>query len=1061
MSLKIVHISDVHIRNLKYHEEYRRVFEDLYRHIAEIKPDIVINTGDTAHTKTQISPEFVEMTSEHIRKVSALAPYHILLGNHDMNLMNPDRQDAITPVVDSIKSSNVFLHKKSGLCHSIVKDGTTYNIWAFSLADTDNYPTPESWKSKHESGEVNIGLFHGSVSTCVTDSNWRMTHVEHDLSIFDGLDFALLGDIHKQQFFKERTIAYAGSLIQQNFGEDIGKGFLVWELGAKGKPHSVNSFHLKGSRAFHTVRLSDDLSIPDVKIEEDSRVRIVPPRSLTLVEQKEVEKQVKKKFNPHDIITLSASNIGEQKVNVGKKSSDVENLRQVSVQEKLIRDFLKGDKLVESVMNKILDMNRRYQIHIDQEDNGARNISWALKKLAWSNLFNYGEGNIIDFSRIEGLTGIFAPNASGKSNLIDIILETCFDATTKGVNKNIFLVNDNKELATAIAEIRANDEEYEIERQIEKIKYGQRNSDKVKEWGKTSVSFSIVDRDGVKEPLVGISRPETEASIRQKLGSFDDFMLTSLLAQWNPMDIIGAKETKRKEIIFRFLDLDIFGQKALMAKEEAREFYKKLEDLDDMGLEEAIKKYDLTVRMHEGLLKEKKEMLTSLNERIHNIDETILNLGSQRSKIDNIQKQDWHSKIEKVSDEINKQTEKLDEVNESKFEVLLHLEKLKKLESKFDVKTFEESEKEFRQKTEKVKMLENVIHAKLSIKQSHEKNISLLEEVPCGDKFPSCKFLENAFQSKRMLSDVTAELERLTDELKETENEAKLLIPSVDKLNKFRSFMGEKATYQSKYDNYNLQSENMKMKIEQLSSEKKSLADQIQKYNENETAIKNNEMINDKISVLNAQKKGIKDNVTSHLNEISSLDRELGSEHGILSKLNEQWSQLKELKETCSAYEHYIRTMGKDGIPYHILTQKLPLINEEINKILSNVADFGIFLEHDVEEQSIRFFIQYGQYKGRLLELGSGAEKFLASIAIRNALMNISILPKTNMLIIDEGFGKLDPKNLESIQKMFEYLRTVFDHIIVISHLDTMKDMVDNMIEITTDEEGYAHVDIG
>ena len=161
------------------------------------------------------------------------------------------------------------------------------------------------------------------------------------------------------------------------------------------------------------------------------------------------------------------------------------------------------------------------------------------------------------------------------------------------------------------------------------------------------------------------------------------------------------------------------------------------------------------------------------------------------------------------------------------------------------------------------------------------------------------------------------------------------------------------------------------------------------------------------------------------------------------------------------AYEHYIDAMGKDGIPYQILTQKLPLINEEINKILSNVADFGVFLEHDVEEQSIKFYIQYGQYKSRLLDLGSGAEKFLASIAIRNALLNISILPKTNMLIIDEGFGKLDPKNLEAIQLMFDYLKTVFDHVIVISHLDTMKDLVDNSIDITVDDEGYAHIEVG
>jgi len=120
-----------------------------------------------------------------------------------------------------------------------------------------------------------------------------------------------------------------------------------------------------------------------------------------------------------------------------------------------------------------------------------------------------------------------------------------------------------------------------------------------------------------------------------------------------------------------------------------------------------------------------------------------------------------------------------------------------------------------------------------------------------------------------------------------------------------------------------------------------------------------------------------------------------------------------------------------------------------------------VFIEHDQEEQSIRLYLQYGQYKSRLLELGSGAEKFLASIAIRNALLNISNLPKTNIFIIDEGFGKLDLKNLEAIQRMFDYLKSVFDHVWIISHLDVMKDLVDNVIEITVDDEGYAHVEVG
>ena len=1059
MSLKIIHVSDIHIRNLKYHDEYRKVFEDLYELIKREKPDLVINTGDTAHTKTQISPEFVEMASEHMRRVAELVPYHMILGNHDLNLMNPDRQDAISPIVDSIGNKNVKLYKKSGLGFSIEKEGTKYNFWVFSLADTENYPLRSEWDKL--SGEVNIGLFHGSVTHCVTDSNWRMTHVEHDLSIFDGLDFALLGDIHKQQFFNENKIAYAGSLIQQNFGEETSKGCLIWELGAKGKYHNVKSVILSGSRPFYTLRLSANNTIPDIQLREDSRIRISPSKPLTLVEQKEIEKEVRKKFKPHDIITLSSANFGEQRIVVDKKMSEIENLRQISIQEKLIREALQKEEISESVMSKILELNKKHQISIDQFDTGARNIKWKINKIGWNNLFNYGEGNIIDFSKIPGLTGLFAPNAAGKSNLIDVILETCFDSTTKGINKNIFLVNDNKESATSIAEITANEQNYEIERQIEKIKYGTKSSDKIREWGKTTVNFSLVDEVGGKDQLVGTLRPETEANIRQRLGTFDDFMLTSLLAQWNPMDIISAKETKRKEIIFRFLDLDIFGEKCSMAKDESRELTKKLSELESNEIESVVKKLRAVVAARNDAIIEKREDIEGFEERINELESKVLAEETRKVKVEVVSDQKWDVLLENSEKIKSELSEKHDELEKSLKKLESDLVKFRKLEAKFDQKLFSEKDEEFKKAKEEKKNSEAALRFLNITIQNLSKNASLLKDVPCKESFPSCQFLKNAFESKQKLSGLEEEKEKLDLDISNWNLKIEELEKFSKKLEDFKNFMNQKSKMESNVENLKLQISLSKVSISNIEDKIHRLLKQKEEYFNMLDSIKLNEEVTKTVKLLRSERAEIQNKLSTTRNDLEELVKRYGSEQGRLDIFEKQLSELSNIREMCTAYEHYIRIMGKDGIPHQILTQKLPLINEEINKILSNVADFGVFLEHDSEEQSIRFFIQYGSYKSRLLELGSGAEKFLASIAIRNALLNISVLPKTNMLLIDEGFGKLDPKNLESIQRMFDYLKTVFDHIIIISHLDNMKDMVDNIIDITTDEEGYAHVEVG
>ena len=81
--VKIAHIADTHIKNLKYHEDYRACFEQMYETLREQDVDYIIHCGDIAHTKTQISPEFVEMASDFFSNLSKIATTFIILGNHD------------------------------------------------------------------------------------------------------------------------------------------------------------------------------------------------------------------------------------------------------------------------------------------------------------------------------------------------------------------------------------------------------------------------------------------------------------------------------------------------------------------------------------------------------------------------------------------------------------------------------------------------------------------------------------------------------------------------------------------------------------------------------------------------------------------------------------------------------------------------------------------------------------------------------------------------------------------------------------------------------------------
>ena len=1056
--MKIAHVSDIHIRNLKFHEDYKRVFDDFYRKLEDLNVDIVVNTGDTAHTKTNISPEFVSMASNFFSGVSARVKHQIVvLGNHDLNLMNGDREDAISPIVSALDLPNLYLLTNS--VPFIATRGPDDNefehvrFWNFGIADTENWPRPPYSKD-----DINIGLFHGSVRNCVTDSLFRMTHVEYDHDIFEGLDFAMLGDIHKRQSFSDGRVWYAGSMIQQNFGEDPDKGFLLWDI--KGKNDwSVEFVELKGNRRFYTVKLPDSLVLPEMSIEPDSRVRISPPRSLTLVEQKAVEKLAKKKWNPHDIITLGVKNSGQSSAEVDGKTMNVENLRDVTVQENLLRSYLSGKNIDGEVLNRILGLNRKYQVTVEQKEDMARGVNWRITKMGWNNLYNYGEGNVIDFSQVKGLTGIFAPNASGKSGMIDVITVGMFDSNTKEVPKNIHLVNDNKDNAIMIVEAVANGERYTITRNIERIKNVRKGQET--QWGKTSLDFVRHDKDGGEEKLVCESRPDTEKQIRRRFGSFDDFMLTSLFAQWDPMDLIMCKETDRKRILFRFLDLDIFEEKSKLAKDENKQWTEKLADLEENNYEalhEKLKNEEIVDEAEmlnlEVLHGAQEDKVTDLHNRIEELSRSIIPISSAYQKVEanSIVGMETALKeavinvenLEQIAAEnqaiVDKKREALKEYNEDYLDK--QIEKLEELEAALN--------------GVQITMKEHQWHVDERKKQS-----ALLDKVPCGDTFPTCQFLVNAFKAKEELPEHLKEVIDLDIEVQRLRGEIIKLEPYRVQKDLYVTKMRELEKDVDKLKFCLLKVENGKLIIGKYEAEIAQAKLELERYEQVKRDLEKNELvqheIGEKKDELAQAEKGLK----SWEGKIAELHRKMGSREADIERLEKAISQIKEIRETCSAFEHFIDAMGKDGIALQVLKQKLPVINEEINKILQSATEFGVHIEYDNEDQSIRLYIQYGQYKSRLLELGSGAEKFLASVAIRSALLSISNLPRSNMFIIDEGFGKLDPQNLEAVSRMFDYLKTAFDHVIVISHSEIMKDLVDNMVEITQDDEGYAHVEIG
>ena len=238
----------------------------------------------------------------------------------------------------------------------------------------------------------------------------------------------------------------------------------------------------------------------------------------------------------------------------------------------------------------------------------------------------------------------------------------------------------------------------------------------------------------------------------------------------------------------------------------------------------------------------------------------------------------------------------------------------------------------------------------------------------------------------------------------------------------------------------------------EISSKKKQLARSIkQKDNIEFNKIKNSEI------------QEIRDEITTVNTELTQLDSNLLTLSGKLKMAeksrqdaNDGIDRLKELEQQYRGYEYYQKAVIRDGVPYHLISKALPQIESEINNILNQIVDFTIVLHTD--GKNINGYIVYDDDNYWPLELSSGMEKFISSLAIRTSLINVSNLPRPNFLAIDEGFGVLDSDNLNSMFMLFDYLKSQFGFLMCISHIDAMRDIVDKLIEIKK-VNGYSEID--
>jgi len=1043
---KIVHTADIHIRLFKRHEEYREAFNTFYDQLrqTDLTDGVIVVAGDILHAKTDMSPEMVELASEFLRNLADIAPTLVIAGNHDLNLSNMNRLDSLTPIIKNLNHSNLHYLKHSDIYQVADVDFAVCSI----LDEREQWPSVEDCRKNARK----IALYHGPVHGAQTDVKYVITNRHVDVTAFEGYDIVLLGDIHKYQILQESNpvIVYSSSLIQQNHGETVNNhGWCLWNV-----EDCTHTFHeLPNAYGYYTLELQDGKINFPTDMPKNVRLRLFTGTADTSLVKKTTA-ALRKRYN---IIELSINkNRFNQASNVNRRGNHVTtDVTNVNTQNTLIQDWIERnhETVDDDLMKKIIGINNTLNAQVNHEDQ-SRNIHWRPLKFTFSNMFSYGENNEIDFENLQGIHGIFASNASGKSSSMDALIFCLYDKTPRAFRGD-HIMNNRRDQFECELKFEINQEIYYIRRIGNRKKGGD---------VKVDVSFWKENADGTHTSLNGEDRRDTNANIRNYVGSYEDFVLTTLSSQTGNALFIDKSHSERKDLLIQFMGLNVFDKLFDEANEESKELtgaLKKFKKIDfGQLLAETQTKLEDTKVNHQRV----EELVNDMKEERDMLDEKLRDWQSQKRTVPNITLD-----IDILRSDLQKTNALIVKYTEEKLKAEGRLEEINDTIRQQTQEVVDANIPELRKSVEEYNKLSTLLNKGTSALKLTTSKVS--EKEKFKGKLESYKYnpdcnvcIEN---NKSVIDDMEQVTHELVDlyELQSKQEEAVEQIkvqmePLVEKANlcaSYEKLQTEVQQLQKKASGIELEIQKLITTIEKCDRNREQAEKDIELFLTNEENIKHNLDIDEHIS-------HVEYDITINKKAMDKLEKQLRELHGEIKVLEasktdilNQIKEAEELEDTYEAYKYYMEAVGRDGIPYELMSRAIPAIESEINNILTQIVEFTISLE--VDGKNILGKLNYDHERIWPLENSSGMERFISSLAIRVALLNASNLPKPNFMIIDEGLGTLDPENLSAMGTMMGILKSQFDFIILISHLDTARDMVDKVIEIKR-EDGFSYINV-
>jgi DNA repair exonuclease SbcCD ATPase subunit len=744
------------------------------------------------------------------------------------------------------------------------------------------------------------------------------------------------------------------------------------------------------------------------------------PDNFTQERIKRVRTYFEKKYKSKNVNVVTKVKTDDAEI----QSVDVSmNILDENFQKELIKKYLDANGY-DKDLDKILSIDGIVEDKIAAEKADITPFKkWYIKNIEFSNFLSFGDKQKLDFEKVKGIAAVESnpPNFGGKTVLtVDLLLFLFFNTTTK-TNKaeEIFNRFRDKDKVVVKGEIQIDGEDYIIVREVNrKLK---RN--KVDYTVSTSLEFFKKLADGSLQNFTGEQRRETEEFIKKSIGTMDDFLMTILTTATNLEELIDSKPTARGQVLSRFLGLDSLKLKEDVAKEITSNYSKRM--ISNIYNVETLKEEIEVAKMD---IEQENKNVQTYGDELKDVNARIDKGQEYRDEL--IKKK--HTGLDDELLRVNPDNLDL-EIKQYGVKIADTLKELG------EVVVVEPSNYYHEDEHDDVKELLSEEKIKLATMSSKKGDIE--EELKsfsgglqcqyCGIELAKSDYNE---KRKKELDDINIGISHSTTE--------------VDKFTKQeQSFVDLKKEFDL-YERNKLIKEKFEIQLETLELKKGGLEDKLKRFKEVQKKLEENKKIDEtilkadmRLDTLTTERDGVNTKISDSKNNIKNRETKIEENNDFIK-------QIKEEEEKLRLYKIYLELFGKKGISKMIMRSMTPVINSELQRLIVDSAEFKLEVRISEKDEVEFWMIDNNTGIEKLMSSGSGYERTIASLALRAVLSKVCSLPKPNVVVFDEVFGKISNENLEMVSEFFHKIKDYFEKIFVITHNPLVSQWADSIVKI-------------